>query len=193
MFSLSEKLLIMSKLISLPINFDIIFSFFKISFKTYGSLIPYSSIFSLIISLYKAIDGKKTTREIYADRLIAAGDITAEEHQVDVASVYTHLDSEFEKAKSFKTQPPDWLQGVWQGLSQPEAKDERRQGDTSVKLDVLRDIGKKITSVPGSVNIHRTLKRIINARFEKVVEEKPKVKEEIKRKLNFNEKAEFEE
>lgn len=122
--------------------------------------------------MYKAIDGKKTTREIYADRLIAAGDITAEEHQVDVASVYTHLDSEFEKAKSFKTQPPDWLQGVWQGLSQPEAKDERRQGDTSVKLDVLRDIGKKITSVPGSVNIHRTLKRIINARFEKVVEEK---------------------
>ena len=51
--------------------------------------------------MYKAIEGKKTTREIYAERLIAAGDITEEEHQVDVASVYEQLDSEFEKAKSF--------------------------------------------------------------------------------------------
>jgi len=67
--------------------------------------------------MYEAIGAKKTTREIYADRLIAQGDITEAEHQKDVEDFYAVLDAEFDKAKSFETKEPDWLQGVWQGLS----------------------------------------------------------------------------
>jgi len=121
--------------------------------------------------MYEAIGAKKTTREIYADRLIAQGDITEAEHQKDVEDFYAVLDAEFDKAKSFETKEPDWLQGVWQGLSQPKEKDGKRRGDTSVKIERLREIGQKITAVPNSVNIHRTLKRIIKARADKVASE----------------------
>ena len=119
--------------------------------------------------MYQAIGAKKTTREIYADRLIAQGDLTETEHQKDVEDFYAVLDTEFDKAKSYETQAPDWLQGVWQGLIQPDENGGKRQGDTSVKIERLREIGQKITSVPNSVNIHRTLKRIIKARADKVL------------------------
>jgi len=122
--------------------------------------------------MYQAIGAKKTTREIYADRLIARGDLTEADHQKDVDDFYAVLDGEFDKAKSYETQSPDWLQGVWQGLIQPdEDGGGKRQGDTSVEIEALREIGQKITAVPNSVNIHRTLKRIIKARSDKVAAE----------------------
>ena len=121
--------------------------------------------------MYNAIGAKKTTRELYADRLIARGDLTEAEHQKDVEAFYAFLDTEFDKAKSFETKEPDWLQGVWQGLIQPDEDDGKRQGDTSVEIERLREIGQKITAIPNSVNIHRTLKRIIKARADKVAAE----------------------
>ncbi len=118
--------------------------------------------------MYQAIDGKPTTRQIYAERLIAKGDLTAEDHQKDVDDFYAFLDAEFDKAKNFETKEPDWLQGVWQGLSLPTDKDGKRTGDTSVDIGLLKSIGQRITTVPNSVNIHRTLKRIIKARADKI-------------------------
>ena len=118
--------------------------------------------------MYKAINKRPTTREIYAKRLIEQGDLSEADHQKRVDEFYAFLDKEFDKAQTFQSQPPDWLQGVWQGLSQPDDKDGKRKGETAVKLSTLQDIGKRITTVPNSVDIHRTLKRIIKARAEKI-------------------------
>ncbi len=118
--------------------------------------------------MYKAIADCPTTREIYAGRLIEQGDLTKEDHEKRVEDFYGFLDEEFEKAKTYETKQPDWLQGVWQGLSLPTKKDGKRRGDTDVPLETLKDIGKKITTIPNSVNIHKTLKRIIKARAEKI-------------------------
>jgi len=118
--------------------------------------------------MYSKIGSMPSTMQKYADRLIAQGDITKAGHDKRVEDFYAYLDGEFEKAKSYETTQPDWLQGVWQGLSVPNAKDGKRRGDTSVSIDRLKDIGTKITTVPNSVNIHRTLKRIIKARGEKI-------------------------
>jgi 2-oxoglutarate dehydrogenase E1 component len=118
--------------------------------------------------MYSKIGDMPSTMQKYAARLIAQGDLTQAEHDKRVEDFYAYLDGEFEKAKSYETTTPDWLQGVWQGLSVPNAKDGKRRGDTSVSLDILKDIGTKITTVPNSVNIHRTLKRIIKARADKI-------------------------
>ncbi len=118
--------------------------------------------------MYKKIGAHKSTRVLYSERLIANGDLTAEEHQADVDEFNGYLDREFDLAKDYQTKAPDWLRGVWQGMSLPTKEDRKRRGNTGVTGKVLKEIGTKITTVPNSVNIHRTLKRIIKARGEKV-------------------------
>ena len=118
--------------------------------------------------MYKKIGEMPSTRKIYAQRLIDQGDLTSDEHDKRVADFYDFLDAEFDAAKAYETKQPDWLQGVWHGLSLPSDKDGKRQGDTSVALSKLQEVGTKITTVPNSVNIHRTLKRIIKARADKL-------------------------
>ena len=118
--------------------------------------------------MYSKIGSMDSTMSVYAKRLIAQGDLTEVEHEKMVADFYAFLDTEFDAAKTYETKQPDWLQGVWQGLSTPTDKDGKRRGDTSVPVDTLKDIGAKIVKVPNSVNMHRTLKRIIKARADKV-------------------------
>ncbi len=118
--------------------------------------------------MYKAIADRPSSRTIYAKRLVDQGTLTEAEHQKMVDDFYAFLDKEFEAAREFETKEPDWLQGVWQGLSLPTEKDGKRRGNTAVDAKTLKDIGTKITTVPNSVNIHRTLKRIIKARAEKI-------------------------
>ena len=117
--------------------------------------------------MYDVIKKLPSTAKIYGDRLIANGTIKEPDYQTFVDEFYAFLDAEFDKAKMFETKEPDWLQGVWQGLTLPD-DDDKRRGDTSVEIDVLKNIGQKITEIPDNFNIHRTLKRIIGARAEKI-------------------------
>ncbi len=120
--------------------------------------------------MYKVINGKPSPRQLYATKLVSQGDLTEAEHKKRVDDFYAYLDEEFEKAKTFETQQPEWLDGVWSGLSLPEGADLKRRGDTGVELETLKEIGQKITRVPNDVKIHRTLKKIIQRRAEKVEE-----------------------
>ena len=120
--------------------------------------------------MYQAIGERPSTRKIYADRLIAQGDLTEAEAQARMDDFYAKLDKDFEDAKSYETTKPDWLQGVWQGISLPEQTNGKRSGDTAVDIARLKDIGEKIVKVPNSLNMHRTLKRIIKARADKVAQ-----------------------
>ena len=118
--------------------------------------------------MYGVIKKLESTAKTYAKRLIAQGDLTETDYQKRVDDFYGFLDGEFDQAKAFETKEPDWLRGVWQGLIRPDDNDGKRRGDTSVDMAILKDIGTKITTFPNSVNMHRTLKKVIGARAERV-------------------------
>ena len=119
--------------------------------------------------MYSVIDGHPTTRQIYGQRLIANGTLTEAEAQKALDDFYAELDAEFEKAKEFETKEPDWLKGEWEGFVRPDEDDGApRKGDTDSSVERLREIGMKITTIPNDVNIHRTLKRIIDKRRERI-------------------------
>ncbi len=118
--------------------------------------------------MYKVISDMPSVAQTYADNLKANGTIGEADYKTWVEEFYGFLDSEFGKAEKFERQEPDWLHGVWEGLSRPSDNDAKRQGDTSVAIETLQEIGRKITIIPDNFNIHRTLKRIIKARAEKV-------------------------
>jgi 2-oxoglutarate dehydrogenase E1 component len=116
--------------------------------------------------MYSKIRAQPSTREIYSKRLVAEGVITQAEVDAELARFEQYLDEQFEAGKTFKADKADWLDGQWKGVGLPEG-DERR-GETAVPEARLKDLGHRLTTIPNSVDIHKTLKRVIEARRETI-------------------------
>jgi len=116
--------------------------------------------------MYSKIRALKSTREIYSERLIAEGVIDQAAVDAEVARFEAFLDAEFETGKTFEAQKADWMDGQWQGIGQPDG--EERRGETSVPAAKLADLGHKLTTIPNSVDMHKTLKRVIDGRREMI-------------------------
>ncbi len=116
--------------------------------------------------MYSKIRALKSTREIYAERLIAEGVIDQAAVDAEVARFEAFLDAEFEAGKTFEAQKADWMDGQWQGIGQPDG--EERRGETAVPAAKLADLGHKLTTIPNAVDMHKTLKRVIDGRREMI-------------------------
>jgi 2-oxoglutarate dehydrogenase E1 component len=116
--------------------------------------------------MYARIKDHPSTRELYSRRLVAEGTVT--QAQVDgwIAELDDFLDKEFEAGRNYLANKADWLDGAWTGLGLPQGDD--RKGETAVPLAQLRELGLKLTTIPAEVNIHRTLKRVIDQRHEAI-------------------------
>ncbi|MFA4891912.1 2-oxoglutarate dehydrogenase E1 component [Brevundimonas sp.] len=116
--------------------------------------------------MYSKIRALPSTREIYAERLIKEGVITQAEVDAEVTRFEAFLDAEFDAGKAFEAKKADWMDGQWQGIGLPEG-DERR-GETSVPAAKLTDLGHRLTTIPNDVDMHKTLKRVMDGRREMI-------------------------
>jgi 2-oxoglutarate dehydrogenase E1 component len=114
--------------------------------------------------MYKTIHAHPTTLEIYAKKLIAEGVITDGEVEKMKRDWRARLDAELEASQSYKANKADWLDGRWAGFKVAEVSDDPRRGNTGVELKVLKNIGAKITTVPPTFHLHRTIQRFLDAR-----------------------------
>ena len=118
--------------------------------------------------MYKTISGHPTTRALYADKLVAAGTLTAEQAQQIVDDRIAHLDNEFEAGTGYRPNKADWLEGSWSGMS--TAPMGARRGETGVDLDILRSIGRSMTTVPSHMKLNSKLLRIVETRAKRIDE-----------------------
>jgi 2-oxoglutarate dehydrogenase E1 component len=116
--------------------------------------------------MYRTIRSHPTTATLYAKRLIEESVITAEDETALRHENRARLDEEMAAADSYKPNKADWLDGRWSDIGQ--AEDEARRGVTGVDLEMLKDIGRRITSVPQDFNAHRTIQRLLDRRREMV-------------------------
>jgi 2-oxoglutarate dehydrogenase E1 component len=114
--------------------------------------------------MYRKIRSHPTTLQIYAERLVKDGVLTAEEVDAMRAEVRARLDEEFEAGQAYKPNKADWLDGKWSGLKQAQDLDDPRRGQTGVPLDEIGKIGAALTSVPDGFNVHRTIRRFLDNR-----------------------------
>ena len=116
--------------------------------------------------MYRVIKKHTPVATRYGERLVAEQILT--ENQVDKmrSDFRAHLESEFSAADHYKPNKADWLDGRWSSIG--FAEDEARRGNTGVELDILRDIGRRITKVPGDFNAHKTVKRLLDRRHEMI-------------------------
>ena len=112
--------------------------------------------------MYRAIKDHPSVRDLYVRRLVAEGVVGQAEADGWVADFQAHLQSEFDAAKDWRADKADWLDGKWSHLALPG--DEERRGATAVPLQRLKELGLACTSLPASLDVHRTVRRVIDAR-----------------------------
>ena len=113
--------------------------------------------------MYKAIADHPTVRQIYANQLIAEGVVTEEQVAEIQAKVRARLDADFEASTSYKPNKADWLEGKWQGKTTAPSAEERK-GKTDVSLDLLKEVGNAISTVPEEFNLNPKLRRFFDNR-----------------------------
>jgi len=112
--------------------------------------------------MYTTIKTHKSTRELYASRLVSEGLVSAKQVEEQVSAFERFLEKAFEDGRTLEANKADWLEGEWQGLGLPDNDD--RRGKTGVSIARLKELGDKITSIPKDIEVHRTLQRVVKAR-----------------------------
>ncbi len=115
--------------------------------------------------MYRNIRGHPTTLEMYGKRLVAEGLVTEAEIDAAKEQFRAKLEIEFEAAQTYKPNKADWFDGRWTGFKAVrEDANDPRSGRTGADIKTLRDIGKKLATVPESFHAHRTIQRFLDNR-----------------------------
>jgi len=112
--------------------------------------------------MYKKIKTQKTTLQLYTERLVKDGLIPEGEIEDMKAAFQAQLNEEFEAGKEYKPNKADWLDGRWSHLDREG--EEYQRGETAIKPETLAEIGRALTTVPDSFNIHKTIARQLEAK-----------------------------
>ncbi len=116
--------------------------------------------------MYRRIKAHPTTVDIYSKQLVEQGVMTADEFEGMRQAFRAKLDEELAAADGYKPNKADWLDGRWSGVGLPD--DDVRRGNTGVPIDQLKEIGRRITTVPQDFNAHKTIGRLLERRREMV-------------------------
>ncbi|HEY1606742.1 MAG TPA: 2-oxoglutarate dehydrogenase E1 component [Allosphingosinicella sp.] len=115
--------------------------------------------------MYAEIRKHPPISALYGARLIEEKVVDQAWIDGQVAAFTATLDHEFEAARSYLPNKADWFEGRWTGLGRPcTPESERRNAPTAVPEETLRDVGTVLTTIPGDLAVHKTLKRVIDGR-----------------------------
>ncbi|XP_028805123.1 2-oxoglutarate dehydrogenase, mitochondrial [Neltuma alba] len=112
--------------------------------------------------MYKVIRNHPSTLEIYQKKLLESGEVT----QADIDNIHKKITSilneEFLASKEYVPKRRDWLSAYWSGFKSPEQLSRIR--NTGVKPEILKNVGKAITTLPENFTPHRAVKKIYEQR-----------------------------
>jgi 2-oxoglutarate dehydrogenase E1 component len=115
--------------------------------------------------MYRKIRSHPAIVELYSQKLLEEGVVTAAEIDEMKNSWRSKLDAEFDIAANYKPNKADWLDGRWSGLKAVrEDQDDPRRGQTGVPAETLKRIGDVLTKVPEGFHVHRTIQRFLDNR-----------------------------
>ncbi|WP_309603893.1 2-oxoglutarate dehydrogenase E1 component [Phenylobacterium sp.] len=115
--------------------------------------------------MYAKIKEHPSVRDLYSARLVGEGVATQEEVDAWIGEFDAFLDAEFDAGKVYHADKADWLDGKWSGLKLPGSEES---GVTGVSRQKLLDLGRRITSTPERLAVHKTVERVIAGRREAI-------------------------
>jgi 2-oxoglutarate dehydrogenase E1 component len=112
--------------------------------------------------MYRKVARHPTTRQLYANRLVAEGTLSEAEAGEIATSFIANLESQFDAARNYRPNKADWLEGAWAGFE--PAPDDDRRGDTAASLELLREVGDGLCRVPEGFHLNRKIARQLEAK-----------------------------
>ena len=112
--------------------------------------------------MYARIAEHPSVVEVYSARLVEEGLFTREGIDRMQAEFRDYLEQEFAASDAYRPNRADWLDGKWSGIG--HAEEGARRGVTGVDIEVLQDVGRKLTTIPKSFTPHKTIARIMGTR-----------------------------
>jgi len=119
--------------------------------------------------MYKKIRHHPTTLNVYGNRLVKEGSMSVEEFEKMKNDFRNLLEEQYKTAKDYKPKI-EWYEGTWSRYKPEKGKDKR--GKSGVDLLKIQKISEKINSIPSTVNIHKTISKILELRKKSVVKKK---------------------
>jgi 2-oxoglutarate dehydrogenase E1 component len=119
--------------------------------------------------MYKKIRSHPTTLSIYGKKLSQEGLTSETDLLKEKTKFKIFLEKEFESSKNYKSELK-WFDGAWSRFKPGLGKDKR--GVSGVDRKKLVEIGKKISTIPADFSVHKTLKKIFDARLKSIEEGK---------------------
>ncbi len=115
--------------------------------------------------MYARIRQHPPVSQLCAAKLESEGVIDAGWADARRAEFIARLEDDFEGAKSYKPNKADWFAGRWSGLHAPaDPENARRNISTGVSDKLFDSIGRVMTTIPADLDVHKTLRRVIDAR-----------------------------
>lgn len=120
--------------------------------------------------MYQKIAKQKSVIDVYTEKLIIEGSFTKADIEEHKKWVWGLFEEAFEKAKDYEPTSREWLTAAWEDFKSPKelATEILPHEPTKVPSEVLKNIGKIISSAPEGFEVHKNLKRILNNRGKSV-------------------------
>ena len=116
--------------------------------------------------LYKAIAAHSSPRDIYLQRLLSDGSVTAEEAEAMKGELLGNMEAGFEEAKTMELSVvDDFLSELWEGY-RPAKEDELTTSPaTGVAQKKLTDLAVAMNTLPEGLKFFRKVKKLMNDRL----------------------------
>lgn len=122
-------------------------------------------------NLYKAISKHANPRDIYAQRLIKEGVIGTAYLNNSIAEFKNLLEEEYQHSKKVKTSKVrEFMQDTWKGFTRRDLNAMLVSVDTTYPESKLKDIAKKVSTIPTGVKFLRKAEKILRDRNKMVFE-----------------------
>ena len=121
--------------------------------------------------LYKAISKHKNVKDIYAEKLLQEGTISASHLSEITAEFKGMLEKEFDLSKKDKkSKVKEFMKSTWEAFDREDLSTMLEPVDTSYKATQLKHIAKVVSTVPEGVKFLRKAERILEGRAKMVFE-----------------------
>lgn len=122
--------------------------------------------------LYKAIAAHKNPREIYLQKLLDEGVVSADAAKTIDGDFKKMLQERLDEAKQIrKTKITSFLEGSWKGIRMTTDADFEQSPDTSVKTELMKKLADSISTLPGGQKFFSKTEKLFSDRKKMISED----------------------